>query len=152
MKNSMLMFSAVAEAAVGAGSVAVLTDKAVPDQATPEHAEQLGELRTALVDAQKLAVKTLKTYREYVAIGGNINNVAEVEDLRTKAERANSAYLIKLAETRADIDELPTNTRARGGANRQSVVVECFGRVDINLGKVMSPQDAAKMNKAAWAA
>lgn len=136
------------------GGVAVLTapvGQPVTGQATPEHAERLGKLRSEVLEAKKAKQKADKAYAEFVAIGNNATNEEELAILRKKSADAHTAWLDSLPEVRIEIGDLPANTRARGGANRQSVVVECFGRVDLNLGKVMSPQDAAKLNRAAWA-
>lgn len=117
---------------------------------TKKNAEQLGEAYSLIGTADKAFSKADKTVNDFLAIGENCLCDEQVGVLIQQAVVAYRASLITRHANRKLIQSLPAGTVAPGGANRQTVVVGRFGRVDERLGKVMDRSDANRINKASF--
>lgn len=135
-----------------AGTNEKVGEKQTPQVVAPskEHAAALKNAYTAVVASDKVAAKADKAFNDFVAIGNNCLNGEQVANLIDRAVDDYRTSLIQRAASRKVVQSLPAGTTAPGGANRQTVVVGLFGRVDERLGKVMDRTDANKVNRASF--
>lgn len=117
-------------------------------QPTAKDGAVLGRVWRENSEAHKAARSAEREYLNSMAASGTSPEV--IDSLRAASERA-YAYKAGLFQTnRVVIEGLPLGTTAKGGATRQTVVLEFYGLVNRTLGARLSATDARRINKAAF--
>lgn len=130
------------------GGVAVLDPTAtVPAAATANDAVILAVIYRRLAKANKDNRDAINEYRKALATGTEGLDIDGME--QTVLDTGASLTLVLKCE-RAAIAGLPKNVTAKGGATRQTVVMEFYGQVNRELGKRLGASDARKINAASF--
>lgn len=128
------------------GVIASLVGERATRQATPTDAQLLADIYRALDAASKAHTKAISDHRKALATWDGTTDApsdAEVQSTCTELTYA-------LMKGRKAIADLPAGTTAKGGANRQSVVMQFYGPVNRELGKRLTATDARKVNAASF--
>lgn len=117
-------------------------------QPTAKDGAVLGRVWRENSEAHKAAKSAEREYLAAMAVSGGSPEV--IDSLRVAAERAYASKAGLFQRNRVVIEGLPLGTTARGGATRQTVVLEFYGLVNRTLGARLSAADARRVNKAAF--
>lgn len=111
--------------------------------ATADDAATLGSTYRSLYQGQKAMRQSVKDLAEMLAT----NPEASVDGLIGDVELATTEYANLLKSARLTIQGLPNGTTARGGATRQTVVLQFYGNVNRDLKSRLTSAQASKVNK-----
>lgn len=130
--------------------VAAVIASAKPDPTRPVTASDVLSLAGSyrrLAEANKAHTQAVSTLRKGLAV---FNQDTDTDALQVEVEVTAKALANALAAERRTIAGLPNGTTAKGGATRQTVVLEFYGAVNRNLAARLSGSDARKINAASF--
>lgn len=111
-------------------------------KATKADAVKLAGFYSDLAKTDKALKSLIRTAKESIGQG-------DTPDLDTITASFKD-HLESLVKARSGIAGLPGNTRAEGGATRQSVVMQFLGAVNRDLGPRLTPSTARTLNRASF--
>lgn len=132
------------------GSVVVTDAPVVLDpnrEATAADAAALGRIYKRLAKAEKDHRTAVADLRKALAVW---SADADVTDEELAVEKTSAILTGELISCRRLIADLPKGVTAKGGASRQTVVLQFYGAVNRELGKRLSVGDARKINSASF--
>lgn len=109
--------------------------------ASVEDAATLGNVWRKLYAQTKITKQAHSEFAKALATNAYAN--VDTADLERQSRKLGEL----LIESRMIIDELPNGTTAKGGATRQTVILQFFGPVNRDLKTRISASEAAKVNK-----
>jgi hypothetical protein len=114
----------------------------VAKKATRTDAETLAQAYVSLSEADKAVKTTIRKAKETIAQGGDVDHASILAAVEAS---------LKVWEAgRKTVAGLPDNTRAPGGATRQSVIMETLGAVNRTLGARLTTSEAKALNRASF--
>jgi hypothetical protein len=122
----------------------------IPDPnrpATVTDAEMLASVYRRLADARKNHKAAVSALEKGLAVWVEGFDSETLTEAVIETAKAQAEVLI---DARDIIESLPLGTVAKGGANRQTVVLQFYGPVNRTLGKRLTPSEAAKINVASF--
>lgn len=131
------------------GVIASLVGERAARQATPTDAQTLAAIYNRLDAASKAHTKAIGDFRKALATWNPEDGVIDMPD-DTEVQTTSDELTHTLIKCRREINALPAGTTAKGGANRQSVVMQFYGPVNRELGKRLTAADARKVNAASF--